>query len=256
MTRTLDSLALRTNQHTWLVVGYLIVAYLIVYRGLTDWISNADVNFLVVQPAIWLGLAALSYAGWRNLDGAPLTSRPWVITAVVSGVIYFGVLVFSGIIGNMATVRASFNLRVYVENTWYVGTLLLGIETARTYLYHAWKQRLPQLAAPIVVGLFFVAVTPYAQFTALDSVDRTVELIASSFVPALGISILATWFADRGAMGTSLAFRAPIVAYLWYSLVLPDLHWSTTLAVAVAATVLAYSLAGPLGHALTATEDG
>ncbi len=253
MTASLDSLALRTNQHTWLVAGYVIVAYLIVHRLLTEWISSADVNFLIVQPAIWLGLAALSYAGWRNLDGAPPTSRPWVITAVVSGVIYVGVLVFSGIIGSTATVRASIDLRVYLENTWYAGTLLLGIETARTYLFHAWKLRLPQLVWPVVVVLFFIAATPYAQFAALDSVDRTIELTASSFIPALGISILATWFADRGAMGASLAFRAPIVAYLWYSMVLPDLHWSTTLTAGVLAAVVAYSLAGPLGRALASS---
>ena len=55
-------------------------------------------------------------------------------------------------------------------------------------------------------------------------------------------------------MGASLAFRAPILAFLWYSLVLPDLHWSTTLAVGVAAAVVAYAFAGPLARALTEPE--
>ncbi len=254
MTRTLDSLQIRTSRHASLVTVYLVAAYIVVHRGLSNWISNADVNFLIVQPAIWLGLAALAYAGWRNLEDAPPVSRPWVIAALVSGVMYVGVLVFSGIIGTMTSVRSNIDLRVYVENTWYVGTLLLGIETARSYLFHAWKRRIPDLVWPAVVLLFFVAVTPYAQFAALDSIDRAIELTASSFIPAIGVSLLATWFADRGAMGASLAFRAPIVAYLWYSLVLPDLHWSTTLAAGVFAAVVAYSLAGPLGRALVAAE--
>ena len=236
------------------VLVYVAGAYWITERLLLDWVSSADLNFFLIQPVIWLGLGAVSYVGWSRLPTAPAISRNWLVTAALIGGVYVGVLVFAGIVGGMATVRAEFDWRVYLENTWYVGTLAIGVELARTYLLHAWKPRWPSWTGPMVVILFFVVVTPYAQFQALDTIDRAVEIIGSSLVPAIGISVLATWFADRGGMGASLAFRAPILAYLWYSLVLPDLHWSTTLAVGVAAAVVAYVLAGPLARALTESE--
>lgn len=236
---------------TWVVTVYLVAAYWVTQRLLVDWVDSFDLNLFVIQPAIWLGLAAIAYAGWRDLGISNPQGRYWVITAALVGAVYVGVLVFGGLVGDMARVRTQFNWLVYVENTWYVGSLLLGVETARVYLFHAWNLRRPGLAWPVTVLLFFVIATPYAQFEALDSVERSIEIIAGSFVPALGISILATWFAERGGMGASFAFRAPIQAFLWYSFVLPDLHWSTTMATGVAAAVIAFILAEPLAAALT-----
>lgn len=243
-----------TARYSLVVLAYVGGAYWVTQQLLAEWISSADLNFFLIQPVIWLGLALASYVGWSRLPGAPAISRQWLVTAALIGVVYVGVIVFAGIVGGMTTVRPGVDWLVYLENTWYVGTLAVGVETARTYLFHAWKTRWPSWVWPMVVILFFVVTTPYAQFQALDTVDRAVEIIGSSLVPALGLGILATWFADRGGMGASLAFRAPILAWLWYSLVLPDLHWSTTLAVGVAAAVVAYAFAGPVAKALTEPE--
>lgn len=239
---------------SYLVVGYLTISYWIAQQYLSGWISNPDVNFYLVQPAIWLGLGALSYAGWRRLPWRPRFSRVFVITALSVGVVHVAVLVASGLVGGMATVRVRFDLLVYVENTWFVGSLLLGLETARTYLFHVWAVRSPEWARVVVVVLFFVAATPLGLFEAVGETTRAAETIGGSLVPALAISIVATWFAEHGGMGASLAYRAPILAFLWYSMVLPDLHWSTTLAVGVIAPAIAWSLAQPLAAALTDSQ--
>ncbi len=238
-------------RYSWLVLGYLVAAYWVTQRLLADWISSGDLNFFLVQPVIWLGLAGVAYNGWRRLSLVPPFSRAWVTTAVLIGVVHVSVLVISGLVGGMASVRSQFDWLVYVENTWYIGTLLIGVETARTYLLHVWKLKHPTVAWVVTVLLFFVAATPYAQFQSLTDLDRTIELGGGSLIPALAISIVATWFASHGGMWASLAYRAPILAFLWYSMVLPDLHWSTTLAVGVAAPVIAWNLAGPLAEALT-----
>ncbi len=242
------------TRYSWLVLGYLVVAYMVTQRLLAEWVSSADLNFFLIQPVIWLGLAALAYRGWVRLAGAPRISRQWITTAALIGVVHVAVLVASGLIGGMSTVRPQFDWLVYIENTWYVATLLIGLETARTYLFHVWQVNHPTFAWVATVMLFFVAVTPYGQFQSLDSVDRAIEITGGSLIPAIAISVIATWFAEQGGLGASLAYRAPILALVWYAMVLPDLHWSTTLAVGVTATVIAWNLARPLAAALVAPE--
>jgi hypothetical protein len=239
-------------RYSWIVLGYLLVAYWVTQRLLVDWVSSADVNFFLVQPMIWLGLAVLALHGWRRLSWALPLSRSWIGVAVSIGIVHVAVLVVSGLIAGMASVRDQFDWLVYLENTWYVGTLLIGIETARTYLFHVWVVKRPTVAWTATALLFFVVATPYAQFDALRSGEHAIEIVGGSLIPALAISIVATWFAEQGGMWASLAYRAPILAFLWYSMVLPDLHWSTTLAVGVLAPVIAWNLAGPLAAAFDA----
>ena len=244
----------RAFRFSYLVFAYLAISYWVVQRSLSDWVSNADINFYVVQPAIWLGLAALSYAGWRHLPWRPRFNRTFVATAISVGVVHVAVLVASGLFGGMATARTRFDLWVYLENTWYVGSLLVGLETARTYLLHVWAKASPSLARVVIILVFFVATTPLALFETLSQTPRAAEIVGGSLIPALAISIMATWFAEHGGMGASLAYRAPIVAFLWYSMVLPDLHWSTTLAVGVIAPLIAWSVAQPLATTLAEAE--
>ena len=241
-----------TVRYSWIVLGYLLAAYWVTQRLLVDWVSSADVNFFLIQPIMWLGLAALAFHGWRSFAGAPALSRPWISVAVSIGIVHVAILVVGGLIGGMASVRDHFDWLVYLENTWYVGTLLIGIEMARTYLFHVWVVKSPTLAWVATVLLFFVVATPYAQFDALRFGERTIEIVGGSLIPALAISVVATWFAEQGGLWASFAYRAPILAFLWYSMVLPDLHWSTTLAVGVIAPVIAWNLAGPLAAAMDA----
>ncbi len=237
---------------SWLVLTYLAAAYWVTQRLLSDWVTDPNLNFFLIQPAIWLGLAALAYAGWRRLPTAPRFNRAFVVTAALIGVVHVAGLVISGLVGGMGTVRTRFDWLPYLENTWYVGTLLIGIETARTYLFHVWNLRSSLASWVFTVSIFFVAVTPYGQFESLGTLDRAIETTGGRLIPAFAISVVATWFAAHGGMGASLAYRVPILAFLWYSMVLPDLHWSTTLAVGVAAPVIAWNLAGPLAEALGA----
>ena len=152
-----------------------------------------------------LSLAAIAYRAWGQLHWAPPLNRGWIAVAALIGVVHVAVLLIGGLVGGMASVRSEFDWLVYLENTWYVGTLLLGVETARTYLFHVWFRRSPVAAWATTVLLFFVVVTPYAQFQSLDSFDRAVEIAGASLIPALAISVLATWFAEQGGMGASLA---------------------------------------------------
>lgn len=233
-----------------MVAGYAAAAYWITQRVLPGSGISTDLSFYLIQPLLWLGLGALAYTGWRRLALAPGLDRGFIVTALMIGVVHVGVLVFSGIIGGFFTVRTRFDWQVYLENTWYVGAAAIGIETARCYLFHAWARWSTGVAWTATTLLFFVLVTPYAQFTALG--HDPADVVGRSLVPALAVSFVATWFAKEGGLGASLAYRLPILAYMWYSLELPDLHWSTALATGVAAAAIALNLAAPLHNGIAA----
>jgi hypothetical protein len=242
----------RSISAPWVVVGYAVAAYWITQRGLPSWGVDTDLSFYLLQPLIWLGLAAIAYVGWQRLPGTIRFDRRLVAAAVMIGVVHVGVLVLSGIIGGFYTVRVRINWSAYLENTWYVGATAVGIETARCYLFHSWTRRSPAFAWMATTLGFFVLATPYAQFSALGG--DAAAVVGRSLIPALAISVVATWFAEHGGLGASLAYRAPILAYVWYSLELPDLHWSTALAAGVIAGATALSLAEPLYNAIGTTQ--
>jgi len=231
-----------------LVAVYLAIAYWLAERELSGWISSPNINYYLVQPLLWLGLGVLAYTGWRRMPGARPVNLVFVAAALLIGIVHVAVLVVAGLVGGMTEVRQGFDLLVFVEDTWYVGSVLIGLEMARGFLYEAWAKHSVAMAAAVTAIVFFVAATPYARLTSLA--DRPADSLGESLLPGLAISLLSTWFVVRGGMGTSLAYRAPIQAFFWYSVVLPDLHWSTTLAVGMTAPVIGYMLAQPVYDAL------
>jgi signal peptidase len=61
--------------------------------------------------------------------------------------------------------------------------------------------------------------------------------VGGRWIPALGISILATALVSLGGIGPSWAYRLVIVGFEWFSPILPDLDWFVT---AVLGAVIPY----------------
>jgi signal peptidase len=121
----------------------------------------------------------------------------------------------------------------YPKNLLFIVTLLVGVEAARAYLYHAWEKRDDQWAFVLTAFVFWAVTIPAAQWTAVDSVDRYQRIIGGRWLPALAISFMATWLVKIGGLGPSFGYRFALLAFDWFAPELPNLAWSGLLIVGI-----------------------
>jgi len=87
--------------------------------------------------------------------------------------------------------------------------------------------------------LFFAVAMPAAQWTPFDTMQRSFEVVGGRWLPALALSILCTWLVSYGGIGPSFAYRLALLAFEWFSPILPNLDWPVLLVIGVAAPLIA-----------------
>jgi signal peptidase I len=208
------------------VAGYLMGGWWLVQFGLRGWLAQHPAfGFYLGQPLLWLGLAALSSAGWRRLGDRPRFSRVLSGIALLLGAFHVGLLVFAGIAAGFGESYVAGRLVNYPRNLWYLATWLLGLETARAFVFHTWRRFSERWAFAGTAVLLAVAMTPYGHIRSLGSADTLVSTLGGFLLPTLVLSMLATWLVDHGGPAPAIAYRGALLAFEWLSQVQPDLEW-------------------------------
>jgi signal peptidase len=225
------------------VAAYLLAGWLLVQRGLAGWLSGApSVNFYLVQPALWLGLAAVAYAGWRRLSERPPFSRLLIRTAALVGAFHVGVLVFGGILFGFGDSYVAGQFTNYPRNLWFVATWLLGLEVARAFIFHAWRPYRERAAFWATTVILALAMTPYGQLSSLARSETMANSLAGFIIPTFVLSILLTWLAQHGGLGPSMGYWSLLLSFEWFSQVQPDLDWPLLLVVGTIVPVISAKL--------------
>lgn len=204
--------------------------------------SHPDFNFYLIQPLIWGMVAALALHGWYRLDGRPPVSRMLIGIAFLVGLFHVAILAIAGVVWGFGDSPTAERFIDYPRNLLFISTLLAGLEAARAYLFHVWKQYGEQLAFALVSAIFFVVVMPAAQWAVWDDFDRISTFVAGQWIPALALSVLATFLVQYGSIGPSFAYRFALLGFMWFSPNLPDLDWPVLLLIGVLVPVAAASL--------------
>jgi signal peptidase len=226
-----------------------VLAYLAVSYWLTGWFFSRVLstvpgfNFYVLQPVLWAGLGVIAYWSWRRLADRPPFSRLFTGIAVFVGLFHVGILVMAGLVLGMGDSPVTRSLLNYPRNGLYIVTLLLGIETARGFLYETWRRHDELIAFAATTVLFFAISVPASQWTLIGEADRFARIVGGRWLPALALSALATWLVHVGGLGPSLGYRFVLLSFEWFSPVLPDLGWLALLVVGVATPAIAATLA-------------
>jgi signal peptidase I len=195
--------------------------------------SHPDFNYYLVQPLIWTGVALLAGYGWRRLAGRPPFSRLLVGIALLAGIFHVAVLVIAGVLGNFGDSPIAGRLVNYPKNLLYITTLLAGAEVARAYLFWVWRPRHERLAFLGATLAFFAVAMPAAQWTPFAGVQQAFRAVGGRWAPALALSALATFLVGFGGVGPSFAYRFALLAFEWFSPILPDLGWTALFLVGV-----------------------
>ena len=135
------------------------------------------------------------------------------------------ILVDAGIFTGFGKSPYSFTPTGITINLILVSSTLLGTELSRAYLIKNFGRKKPILTMGLVTLLYSFVITPIAAFLTLDDPLTSTKFLGSRFLPTITENLLASYLALLAGPIASLAYRAPLKAFQWFSPILPDLPW-------------------------------
>jgi signal peptidase len=180
-----------------------------------------------VLPSIcWaaLALAALYMMGGLERIRS-WTNKRIALMALLVAVFQIFILIDAGLINKFGKSPLSFTPTGITINLILVTSTLLGMELSRGYLAKNLNRKKPTLTLAVITLLYtFADISILALVTFTDPLTYT-KFIGETFLPVITENLLATYLALMSGPSASLAYRAPLQAFQWFSPILPHLPW-------------------------------
>ncbi len=145
--------------------------------------------------------------------------------ALLSAAFQIFILVDAGLINGFGRSPLSFEPAQLAINALLVTATLLGTELSRGHLTRTLFKRRPTLKLASITLLYTLAgLSIRALFDVSDPLAYS-KFMGKTFLPTLSQNLLATYVSMIGGPAASLAYRAPLEAFRWFSPILPDLPW-------------------------------
>jgi signal peptidase len=153
------------------------------------------------------------------------TNKRITFMAVLVAVFQIFIFIDAGLVNKFGRSPILFTPSAIALNLTLVTTTLLGTELSRAYLTKNLNNRKPTLTLLAITLLYsFLSVSILALINFQDPLAYT-KFIGETFLPTITENLLATYLALLSGPVASLAYRAPMQAFWWFSPILPDLPW-------------------------------
>jgi signal peptidase len=221
--------------------AYIILAlFLAVYILLTLY-NPAGMMAYALPSICWATLALTTI----YMAGGPAKIRSWTnnritFMALLVGVLQIFILIDAGLINKFGNSPLSFAPAGIAVNFMLVSSTLLGMELSRGFLTKNLSRKNPTLVVAAITILYtFANVSIFALINFQDPLSYT-KFIGEYFLPILTENLLATYLALISGPLASLAYRAPLQAFQWFSPILPDLPWGYAALIGVMAPTIGF----------------
>jgi len=240
----------------WLLVpGWAVGIFLIINYVLPGGLS-ASANIYVVQPILWLSLAAMVLLLARYVSQVELPFSGFLVAvAALAGVFHLALLILAGVMLGFGNSPYGHTPWIMAQNCLYVGSALIGVELSRAYMMVVIGKRSTFLALVFASLLFTVIAIPVAKFTGVGGFEDGAELAGGTVLPTASENLLASFLALVGGPVASIAYRGVLEAFEWFSPILPDLTWMTAALVGTLAPAAGLLIVRGLS-ATEAVEEG
>lgn len=217
----------RFRQDWWGVVALVLATYLVIHLVLVPSGGGFVITYVIV-PLMWTFVALAIWRMPRQRPAAKSSVRAaLVFLAFGFALLQVFISAFGGIFYGFGESPYSFAPRIIVQNLFYMGTALVGMELSRAWiLNHRYAARLN-----LTLRLMFVAVLygfisiPLAAVTRAGADLDTLQWVNSDFLPAMAESMLASYLAYAGGWVPALVYRGLLQSFLWFCPILPDPGW-------------------------------
>ena len=221
---------------------YLILSLLFgVYFTLNFIIPSQDFfQSYIVRPIIWILLGVITFY-FAKKEGTEILIikkvRRWYLgkTPIHAGLLLGGfhvaLLIIVGVLFGFGKSPYSFTPSFILINVFLIGSILFGTELSRAYLIKkttGLKKEYTTIWILVFTLIFLVIKISPNNFALLSFSNpvETLEFLGNIFIVTLAINLLATYLAYLGGATASIAYMGTILAFEWFSPILPNPHWT------------------------------
>jgi signal peptidase I len=211
----------------YVLLGLLAVVYLVINLVLPLVGLNTMIKAYLIQPVLWVILIAFirSVPGYRPL-GKRSKKSAFVQLALGLAFIQIFLYFIGGLFSGFGKSPSSFAPLGIVENIFFVGTMLVGIELARAWLVTRFAKKHSFIVILMATLLFTFISIPLAQIKGFHFNIASTNQVISSWLPLLAENLAASMLVMIAGAGASLTYRGLLAAFWWLCPILPNLDWS------------------------------
>jgi signal peptidase len=201
-----------------IILGVTVILYLITNLILVDGIA-----LYLLQPLLWLGLTLMIRKYGRSTLRSDSTTKTMILTSALLGGLQVATLMWTSIFTSFGQSPYLHTPLYLVLNTLFFASQLIGLEMSRAAIVQAWHQHHLTLRLGVVTLLYTGFSLSFTQLIRVDLAPLPfVTFLISTGLPALAGSFLATYLAVLGGPVAAIAYRGVLIAFEWYSPLLPN----------------------------------
>ena len=201
--------------------------YTIIYF-IAPGILNGTVEFYIAQPLAWFSLATLAYFFRKSIAVAkPALQRRIAFLSLGLGLAQVATFIIAGLFLGFGSPPYAHDLPSMLGNSFYLVSLLLGMELARAALLVS-TQRRPFLGVILVSLLMVLLQAPYYKFLSLSGGPAAIRFFGEEILPSFSMNFLASMLTLLGGPLAAILYRAVLLVFEWGSPLLPNLNWAIT----------------------------
>ncbi len=220
------SFSIPPRRAAWIILTLVTAIYL---AENLQWLSalGPTLGTYIVRPLLWVAVTFIVIAFPRYQPLGKYRSRNDAIQmAAVIGFVQVMLYVIGGLFSGFGKSPSSFALLGIIRNIFLVSATLVGMEFSRAWLVNHLGKKRTFLALGFVALLYAVISIPLQQFTGIRLEVRSIDFLASTLIPALAESLLASFLALTAGPPASIAYRGMLEAFWWFCPILPDLSFA------------------------------
>lgn len=206
-------------------MAFVVLALLLFIYAILNVFRPGGLMAYLLPSACWsfLAIVALKACGLGRI-------RSWfngrVTIAALSVAIFFIIILINiGLFAGFGWSVLSFTPTGLIINSILVISTLLGMEFSRAYIIKSFGKGRPFLTIGLVTLLYsFVTISTFRLLALNDPLGLT-KFLGISILPIIAANLLASYLALVGGPVASLAYRGPLMAFWWFSPILPQLSW-------------------------------
>lgn len=235
---------------------YIVIIFIALIYGLNINIipSFGFAGSYVMYPTLWIILALLtfyisSFEGlnvfrYRRIRRWNLGKTP-IHAGFMIGGFHVSMLIIIGLFAGFGKSPYSFSPLAILNNIFLVGSLLIGAEISRSYLIKKGERQKKKYFIFFLIGitlLFTLLNISFNKITGLPNQQpiELLEFFGKTFITLFSMNLLASYLSYLGGATASISYIGTLLAFEWFSPILPDPHWTLSALVGTIAPAIGY----------------
>jgi len=237
----------------WYFIIILLTIIYILINTIFPQIYPFEINLLASSLWLILALFSLRLAQYQDLNILYYRkTRKWTLgqspihAGLFIGGFQISLLIIIGLFAGFGKNHYSFAPDKVLFNIIYVTTFLLGTELSRAYLikYATNKRIYTTITFTLITLVFVITRIQLSDLSLLSFSNPSVllEFLGGIILPAITINLLASYLAYLGGASASISYLGVLLAFEWFSPIIPNTHWTLLALVGTIAPAVGYTL--------------